>query len=156
VSPAKSFKLSEIAILIDAKLEGNPDKQIFGISSLELASDKEISFITKESYKDQLGKTNASAVICSSSLSKKFEGCKLISEDPYLSYAKCTALFKSRLVQEIGVSKLAFVDEPQSLGCDLRQQARVSAVPTCIADIGRRNQFGAWITYIFPQTTPTG
>ena len=111
MSPAKSFKLSEIAILIDAKLEGDPDKQIFGISSLELASDKEISFITKESYKAQLGKTNASAVICSSSLSKKFEGCKLISEDPYLSYAKCTALFKSKLEQEIGVSKLAFVDE---------------------------------------------
>jgi UDP-3-O-[3-hydroxymyristoyl] glucosamine N-acyltransferase len=115
VSPLTSFKLSELANILEAELDGNPDIEIFGLSSLDLASEKDISFISRESFIPQLQSTNAAAIICSKALSDHYKGSKLISDDPYLLYAKCSSLFKSKPLQNPGISKLASVDSSASV-----------------------------------------
>jgi len=115
VSPLTSFKLSELANILEAELDGNPDIEIFGLSSLDLASEKDISFISRESFIPHLQSTNAAAIICSKALSDHYKGSKLISDDPYLLYAKCSSLFKSKPLQNPGISKLASVDSSASV-----------------------------------------
>ena len=115
MSPLTSFKLSELANILEAELDGNPDIEIFGLSSLDLASEKDISFISRESFIPQLQSTSAAAIICSKALSDHYKGSKLISDDPYLLYAKCSSLFKSKPLQNPGISKLASVDSSASV-----------------------------------------
>ena len=44
MSPLTSFKLSQLADILEVELDGNPDTEIFGLSSLDLASERDISF----------------------------------------------------------------------------------------------------------------
>ena len=109
MSPLKSFKLFQLADLIGAELDGNPDHEISGLSSLQSSGSKDISFISRDSFIPQLKTTKAGAVICNKQVAKDFNGNKLIGEDPYLLYAKCSALFKDKASSDIGISKLASI-----------------------------------------------
>ncbi len=109
MSSPKSFKLSQLATLIGAELEGDPDKEIIGINNLASALDDEISFIAREAYKSQLESTSAGVVICNSQTSESYDGNKLVCQNPYLAYAKCTKLFKEKPSMKIGISNLASI-----------------------------------------------
>jgi len=111
VSSLKSFKLSQLAEILGAELEGDPNKVIFGIGPLVSSTSDEISFISKESYRPNLELTKAGAVICNLETSKVFEGNKLICSNPYLLYAKCTQLFKEKPVLGKGISTLASIED---------------------------------------------
>ena len=109
MSSPKSFKLSQLATLLGAELEGDPDKEIIGINNLASALDDEISFIAREAYKSQLESTSAGVVICNSQTSGSYDGNKLVCQNPYLAYAKCTKLFKEKPSTKIGISNLASI-----------------------------------------------
>ena len=96
MSSLKSFKLSELAEILGAELEGDPSKEIIGINTLETSLDQEVSFIARDSHLTKLSTTKAGAVICNIDYSKLFAGNKLICENPYLTYARCTELFKKK------------------------------------------------------------
>tara|TARA_Y100000768_G_scaffold347811_1_gene296341 strand:+ start:17377 stop:18372 length:996 start_codon:yes stop_codon:yes gene_type:complete len=111
VSSPESFKLSELAELLGTELDGDPKKEITGISSLESSTSKQISFITKKSYIPLLAETNAGAVICDKEFSNLYEGNKLICSDPYLTYAKCTQIFKKQPLFGAGISEFAQIHD---------------------------------------------
>ena len=115
MSSLKSFKLSQLAEILGAEVEGDPNKEIFGIGTLINSTDQDISFIARESYVSQLSTTKAGAVICDSNISQMYEGNKLICHDPYLLYAKCTKLFKEKPLTEVGISKLASIEDSASI-----------------------------------------
>ena len=73
MSSLKSFKLSQLAEILGAEVEGDPNKEIFGIGALINSTDQDISFIARESYISQLVTTKAGAVICDSNISKIYE-----------------------------------------------------------------------------------
>ena len=110
------ISLKQIALTIGARLEGDPEKKIIGINTLRSASSQEISFIARDSFAEQLSETKSGALICSEDYTDKFSGNKLIGEDPYLLYAKCTKLFKTKLIREKGeVSKMAYIGDNTSI-----------------------------------------
>ena len=111
MSSPESFKLSELAELLGTELDGDPKKEITGISSLEKSTSKQISFITKKSYIPQLAETNAGAVICNKEFSNLYEGNKLVCSDPYLAYAKCTQIFKKQPLFGAGISEFAQIND---------------------------------------------
>ncbi len=115
MSSPKSFKLSQLATLLGAELEGDPDKEVIGINSLAEASDSEVSFLAREAYISQLASSKAGAVICDSETSKLFNGNKIICSNPYLIYANCTKLFKENPTTQEGISKLASIDSSSSV-----------------------------------------
>ena len=47
MSSLKSFKLSQLAEILGAELEGDPSKEIIGINTLENSLDQEVSFIAR-------------------------------------------------------------------------------------------------------------
>ena len=115
MSSPKSFKLSQLASLLGAELEGDPEKEIVGINNLVSASDNEISFIAREAFIPQLDSTSAGAVICNSRTSELYEGNKLVCANPYLIYANCTKLFKEKPSIEMGISNLASIASSSSI-----------------------------------------
>ena len=111
MSSLKSFKLSQLAEILGAELEGDPSKEIIGINTLEPSLEQEISFIARESYLTKLSTTKAGAVICNTDYSELFTGNKLICENPYLTYARCTELFKIKPTIRTGISSLAAIED---------------------------------------------
>ena len=105
------ISLKELAHEIGADLQGDPDKEVLGLNTLDLASSDEVAFISRESYVSSLSSTNAGALICSKDLSEGFAGNKLIGEDPYFLYAKCTKIFKDLTSNNLdfGISDLAYI-----------------------------------------------
>tara|TARA_B100000035_G_scaffold281374_1_gene262231 strand:- start:38 stop:1036 length:999 start_codon:yes stop_codon:yes gene_type:complete len=130
VSSPKSFKLSQLATLLGAELEGDPDKEVSGINSLAEASDSEVSFLAREAYIPQLASSKAGAVICDSETSKLFNGNKIICSNPYLIYANCTKLFKENPTTQEGISKLASIDSSSSVS----DSAAISSFVSISAD----------------------
>jgi len=57
------FKIKKIAEIFDAKLIGNKEVKITGISDIENAKKGDITFLSNEKYKKYLDSTKASAVI---------------------------------------------------------------------------------------------
>ncbi len=130
MSSPKSFKLSQLATLLGAELEGDPDKEVSGINSLAEASDSEVSFLAREAYIPQLASSKAGAVICDSETSKLFNGNKIICSNPYLIYANCTKLFKENPTTQEGISKLASIDSSSSVS----DSAAISSFVSISAD----------------------
>ena len=130
MSSPKSFKLSQLATLLGAELEGDPDKEVIGINSLAEASDSEVSFLAREAYIPQLASSKAGAVICDLETSKLFNGNKIICSNPYLIYANCTKLFKENPTTQEGISKLASIDSSSSVS----DSAAISSFVSISAD----------------------
>ena len=98
--------LQELASLIEGEVLGDTNLIITGISSLDEAREGEITFIAQSKYLNKAKKTKASAII----VSNKIEGVDkpfIITDNPYLAYAKTVALFHQH--PHPGVSHLAYL-----------------------------------------------
>ncbi len=117
MSLVPGISLRELAEKIGAELEGDPDKKVLGLNTLDSASIDEVAFIARESFIPFLSSTKAGALICSNNLSKGYSGNRLLGADPYLLYAKCTKVFKDlqNIHPEIGVSKSAYIGKNVSI-----------------------------------------
>lgn len=90
---ARSYTLAEIASLLDLRLVGDGDCQIYGLSTLAAAGPGQLSFLSNPAYGKQLAACEASAVILSERASEQFPGNCLVAKNPYVSFARATALF---------------------------------------------------------------
>lgn len=80
--------LGELSQVSGARLEGDADCEISAVNTLKMAKEGEISFLSNRHYAYQLPQTNASAVILSEEDFKNCPTHSLVSETPYLAYAK--------------------------------------------------------------------
>jgi len=117
VSLDSGITLKELAHQIGADLEGDPNKEVLGLNTLDLASTDEVSFIARKSFLSSLPSSKAGALICSNDLSEGYSGNKLVGEDPYLLYARCTKVFKelTNKSPNLGISELAHVGKNVSI-----------------------------------------
>lgn len=92
--PNKHFTLQEIADYLSAKLVGDSACVIKEIAPLNLAKKGQISFLENPHYCKYLETTEASAIVLSEDSAKLAKDKNLlITSDPYLAYAKISALF---------------------------------------------------------------
>ena len=87
------FSLNELALKIDAKIEGDKNKIIFDIASLSGANDKEVSFYHSSKYKDDFNKTKAGVIVVNNKCKINTKKNYLIVEDPYIAMAKVASIF---------------------------------------------------------------
>ena len=87
------FSLDELALKIDAKIEGDKNKIIFDIASLSEATDKEVSFYHSSKYKDDFNKTTAGVIVVDNKCKINTKKSYLIVEDPYIAMAKVASIF---------------------------------------------------------------
>lgn len=141
--PTKSFSVGEIANALQVKLIGDPHMQVSRIAAVENADSESITFITGAGYLEALNQSAAAAVIVPEALSDKVTQVRLVSDNPYLCYAKLTrfwvehtesdstgsihpsAVVASSATLEAGVSVAANVTIEE--GVIVRQKSRIGA-----------------------------
>ncbi|MEM9418352.1 MAG: UDP-3-O-(3-hydroxymyristoyl)glucosamine N-acyltransferase [Planctomycetota bacterium] len=125
-----SIKLVELAELIGATLQGNPEAEIVGCATLEDAGSGELSFLNNSRYINQLKITKAEAVVVSPEDAERANGCAvLISENPYFAFRQAMVkLHGFRPQPAVGISTQAYIDETAIVGelCTVRPFAYVA------------------------------
>lgn len=89
----KSYNLSFLATYADVLLDGDSSCQVDGIAALAEAGETQLSFVSSPSYQQYLPDTRAACVILDRDSQHLFVGNKLISKDPYFTFALISELF---------------------------------------------------------------
>src|SRR4029077_2422989 len=100
------MKLHEIAAALGCRLEGDGELEITGLAGMEHAGPGQLTFLANPKYASKVKRTRASAVVAAEALSGL--AC-LVSENPYLDFARALALFYQPPHPPPGVHPLAWV-----------------------------------------------
>ncbi|MGH8051631.1 MAG: UDP-3-O-(3-hydroxymyristoyl)glucosamine N-acyltransferase [Arenimonas sp.] len=109
------FTLAELADKFDLKIMGNADTKIIGVAPLATANKDQISFLANSLYKKQLAQTDAGAIILRVADASLSSAPCLIAKDPYVAFAKISALFEVKPSAKAGVHPSAVIDPAASI-----------------------------------------
>lgn len=111
MSDNSPLTLTRLAGLLGARLEGDGNQVITGISTLQDAGEGQLSFLANSQYRKYLKASRASAVLLKSDDAEGFQGNALVVADPYLAYARVSHLFDPKPRRAPGVHASAVVAE---------------------------------------------
>ena len=97
------FTLAELAEKFDLNVQGNADTNIIGVAPLATAGKEQISFLANSLYRKQLSQTQAAAIILRDTDAALTSAPCLIAKDPYVAFAKISALFEIKSLINVGI-----------------------------------------------------
>jgi UDP-3-O-[3-hydroxymyristoyl] glucosamine N-acyltransferase len=135
------LSLSELAARVDAIVDGDGTVVVDRVATLEGAGPGSIAFLANPKYRARLATTRASAVILAPAMAGLSALPKLVSANPYATYAKVAALLHPPPPAAPGVHPTAVV----AAGAHVAATATVGprAVIGAGADVGERARIGA-------------
>jgi len=110
MAKAEKYRLADIVERFGGKILGNPQTAISQVATLESAGVLHISFLAHRKYRKQLAGTGAGAVILGKADSKLTELPRIVCGDPYLYFAKVSALLNPPQAVKSGVHRTAVVE----------------------------------------------
>ncbi|WP_316838323.1 UDP-3-O-(3-hydroxymyristoyl)glucosamine N-acyltransferase [Pseudohalioglobus sediminis] len=131
--------LGELAQRFDLQLDGDAQRTVSGLATLASAGPDDISFLSNKKYASQLLDTRAAAVILHPDLASQCPVATLATADPYLAFARSTALFDRSPAQPEGIHPAATV----SPGAVIANDASIG--PNAVVEAGARVGSGASI-----------
>ena len=87
------ISLGDLASRFGLELQGDPGIEITGLATLASAAPTEISFLSNKKYQGQLADTSAAAVILKPEFAEHCPVATLVTDNPYLAFARITHLF---------------------------------------------------------------
>ena len=99
--------LDELSQVSGARLEGKPDCSIESVNTLKNAKKGDITFLSNRRYAKDLLSTKASAVILAEEDLEKCPSYALVSETPYLAYAKVANYLYPKAPRTYGIADSA-------------------------------------------------
>ncbi len=114
--------LGELASWVEGEIHGDAQLRITGVAGLKEAQPSEISFVVGAKYAREAGRSRAGALIVPPDLrdvTKPF----IVSENPYLAFARVLTLFAQKPRPILGVSSDAY------LGANVKVGDAVSIYP---------------------------
>ena len=134
-----ALKLTEIAQLTGARLEGDGSRTVTGPASLEDAGGDEITFLAEARHAERLADTGALAVVLGEDVACAREALILLRcTDPQHAFNRVVEVFaQPRATPVPGVHPSAVVDP----GAELARDASVG--PLCVVGAGARVEAGA-------------
>jgi len=121
-----SYTLGEIAGVIQAELNGDPELRISGVGTLENAGPEQLSFFSNRRYARYLRSTKAAAVVLSREDRGQCPVFSLVAKNPYLAYAKAARYLNPGPVVTPGCHSTASIDKSVSVPSTARIGANVS------------------------------
>ncbi len=118
-----AWRLGELADRVGAGLIGDPDIEIDSVASLQHARPGTISFLANCRYKQYLKQTRASAVIVSREDVDECPTAALISNNPYLAFAKVAVLLHPQPPEPPGIHPTSVV----APNCNIDATATIGA-----------------------------
>lgn len=133
--------LKELAEFLGAELRGDGSRKVSGLATLASAGPSDISFLANEKYTRQLGETRAGAVLVRPSEADQCPCVALVTDNPYLGFARLSHLFDPEPVPEAGIHAAANV----AAGASVAASAWIGpgVVVEQGAEIGERVRIGA-------------
>jgi len=111
------MKLSEIAAVLGARLEGNADVEITGVAGIEEAGPGQLTFVANPKYAAAAKTTRASAVIVAEDF-PALATATLRSKNPYLAFARALELFYQPPQYAPGIHPTAVLHPSAKIGKD--------------------------------------
>ncbi len=118
------MRLIEIAERLKCELRGPVDLEITGVAGIEDATESELTFVSNPKYVAKLSTTKAAAALVSAEV-KAPDLPLLISENPYLDFARAIEFFYAPPLPIPGIHPTASIMETAELGEDFSIGANV-------------------------------
>ena len=90
-----SFKLEELAKLINGKVVGDTNAVVDNLSTIQNANNSSITFLSNVKYIDLLNNSKASAVVVDINFKEDSRFNYIKCNDPYIAYAQLSKIFKN-------------------------------------------------------------
>jgi len=122
-----AMRLVDLAAELDAVVEGDPDREILGVASIESAGEGDVTFLANAKYRPLLSRSRAAAIIVGRDerIPARESGARrdaggvpsiLRVADPYVAFANVLALFDRRVRPRPGIHPTAVVASSARLG----------------------------------------
>lgn len=105
-----AVSLGELAVRFGCELRGDPDIKVERVATLGAAATGALSFLANPHYRSQLAATRAAAVVLHADAAQDCPTAMLVSENPYLTYARIAALLHPPPPLVPGVHATALID----------------------------------------------
>ena len=109
------MKLREIANALDCRLQGDGELEIAGVAGMEYAGPDQLTFLANPKYAHKVKHTHAGAILVSEA-AKGIEIPCLVSDNPYLDFARALELFYRPPHPAPGIHPLASVAASAEIG----------------------------------------
>ncbi len=136
-----NIRLSELAAQVGAALEGDGSVLIARVATLDSAGPGAIAFLANPKYRTRLAHTRATAVIVSPEAAGGSPLPKLVSTNPYATYAKVAAILHAEPPPAPGTHPTAVVEKGAHV--DASATIGAHAVIGAGSEVGARARIGA-------------
>ena len=134
------YTLQELAEKVGGTIEGDASCRISHVATIQNAGPESITFLSNRSYRKFLASTRASAVILRNEDQSECPVSAIVTDNPYLAYAKIASLLNPASAHPPGIHSSAVISET----AQIHPQAYVGA-QAYVADgacIGARSYIG--------------
>lgn len=114
-----TFSATQIALLINGKIEGDPNASVSSFGKIEEAKENQLSFLANPKYEEYIYSTNASVIIINEDLSlKQAVSATLIRvKDAYTAFAILLGKYQEMMQQQLnGVQEPSYISKSASYG----------------------------------------
>ncbi len=120
------FNATELAERFGLVLRGDGAAQVRGVGTLARAAPDQLAFLANPKYRNQLASSRAGIVVMRAADAEGFGGTALIAADPYVAFARLSALFEPRRQRSPGIHSSADIDATAEVAADAHVAAFVS------------------------------
>lgn len=116
------FSAAQISLLIDGKIEGNPDVTVTSFGKIEEAADGQLTFLANPKYEDYLYSTNASIAIVNENyqLKEAVKPTLIRVQDAYTAFATLLSKYQDMVTQQLkGIQQPAYISSTAQIADDV-------------------------------------
>lgn len=112
------FKVAQIAEMLSATVEGNPDVIINSVCKIEEGKPGGLTFLANPKYTHYIYETEASAVLVNNDFvaEKPVKATLIRTENAYLAVAKLMEVYQQMRQKKVGISERAYVSSSAKIG----------------------------------------
>jgi UDP-3-O-[3-hydroxymyristoyl] glucosamine N-acyltransferase len=113
------FTAAQIASIINARVEGNPDAVVGSFGKIEEAKHGQLAFLANPKYEDYLYTTGASVIIINElqELKEQVNATLLRVRDPYSAFATLLSTYQEMVAQQmVGIQEPSYIAKTATLG----------------------------------------
>ena len=140
-----SFTLAQLAEKLSVELIGDADHLVNTTASIDDADKNQATFFNDKKYLASLQSTQAGVVVLKSEFSEHFSGNKLVSTNPYLTYALIAQLLDTTPDLANGIHPSAVIEEGASVAPDAHIAACAVVKAGAVVASGCQIGAGAYI-----------
>ena len=115
--------LGELAKTLELELRGDPTRSIASLATLESATEDDLSFVSEKKHLSKVSDTSAGALILHPDWVDAWSGSALLSDAPYVAFARASRIFDNHPPSSGQIHKQAAVADSAVHGADVTVDA---------------------------------